>query len=750
MNATIEWNQESQTFHLTNDWLSYVIQIDSLGKLLQLYFGKPVPLQVDYRYLVEHANRPMAVSEKKESILYSYEHLKQEFPERGSSDYRQIAIEICQENGSQSSDFQYLKHKIFPGKPTIPGLPASYLEDDSEGQTLQIHCYDQVMQAEIILSYTLFSRQAIITRNVSIHNKGKQTLQIERLMALNLDLPDSCYQMLQLDGAWGRERHLNQRELSPGIQSIASNRGHSSHNHNPFLALKRTETTEFSGEAIGVAFVYSGDFLAQVQVDTYQTTRLQMGMNSETFSWQLKPEEIFYSPEAVLIYSSNGLNAMSQQFHQFANQHLVRGPWKQKERPVLLNNWEATYFDFTEEKLRQLATEAQDLGVELFVLDDGWFGKRNSDHQGLGDWWVNQKKLPSGLAGLAKEVNQLGLQFGVWIEPEMVNSDSDFYRKHPDWAFHLPQRRQREGRNQLVLNFSRPEVVEAVYQQLTQTFKDANIRYVKWDMNRSHSEVFDALKTKEQQKELNHRYLLGVYELYERLRSDFPEILFESCASGGGRFDLGMLYYAPQTWASDCSDAVERLKIQYGTSFIYPLSSIGAHVSIVPNHQTNRKTSLQMRNDVAMFGVYGYELDLAALSVKEKQQIKKNIQLYKQYRRVFQFGNFYRLLSPFDSNETAWMVVSEDEKTVIVGWYQVLNEVNGPYKRLYLTGLDKNGDYFWVNQPEKDIKKKSYSGAELMHAGWVTTTAAAGQYHPELNLAESTDFMSKIVIFEKE
>ncbi|HGF7259099.1 TPA: alpha-galactosidase, partial [Enterococcus faecium] len=577
-----------------------------------------------------------------------------------------------------------------------------------------------------------------------VMNKGKDIQIIENISSLSLDLPDANYEWQQLSGAWGRERTIKSRTLQQGIQSIESTRGISSHQHNPFVTLKRKNTDENQGEAIGAALVYSGNFLIQAEVDTWDVTRLQVGINPFGFNWKLNPGEIFTAPEAILVYSSKGLNAMSQTFHQLFRKRLARGKWREKDRPVLINNWEATYFDFDEEKLVNIAKKAFDVGIELFVLDDGWFGERENDCAGLGDWHVNPKRLPRGIGSLSEKIRSFGMKFGLWFEPEMVNKDSELYRTHPNWIISTPNRKPNHGRNQYVLNFGLDEVVENIFDQMCKIIDESNLDYIKWDMNRPLTDVFDSHLLADQQGEVFHRYVLGVYRLYEKLITKYPNILFESCSSGGGRFDPGMLHYAPQAWASDDSDAIERLKIQYGTSMLYPLSSIGAHVSIVPNHQTNRITPIKTRGNVAFFGAFGYELDLNELSEGDLRIVKEQIAFYKKYRTIIHNGTFYRLLSPFDDdNQTAWMVVSHDKKTAIVAHYKTLNEVNAPYRRLKLKGLDNDGLY---NVGQNSLR----SGMELMRAGLVCSDASSGQINDQNRRPETFDFDSKIWVITQE
>ena len=462
-----------------------------------------------------------------------------------------------------------------------------------------------------------------------------------------------------------------------------------------------------------------------------------MGINPFGFDWKLSPGGEFQTPEAVMVYSSQGMGAMSRAFHKLYRTRLARGYWRDRPRPVLLNNWEATYFDFTEDKLVAIAEAAQKDGVELFVLDDGWFGARTHESAGLGDWVANPDRLPGGITRLAERVDRLGLRFGLWFEPEMANKDSDLYRAHPDWIIQTPGRRSSPGRNQYVLDFSRPEVVDHIYGMMAKILSEAKVSYIKWDMNRSITEAFSAALPPDRQGELFHRYILGVYDLYERLNTAFPHVLFESCASGGGRFDPGLLYYAPQGWASDDSDAVERLKIQYGTSFCYPISSIGAHVSAVPNHQLGRITPLSTRGNAACFGAFGYELDLNRLTVEERELVREQIACVKEYRQTLQFGDFYRLLSPFEGNFTAWMAVSPDRRTALVGWYKTLNEVNGPYRRVKLRGLDPELAYAVDGGAE-------YYGDELMRVGLTVSDAAAGE--PEQGSGITGDFASRIFV----
>lgn len=737
----ITYNEQSREFHLYNNKISYLIKILANEQLGQLYFGKRIPNRGNHDYLVENTYRPVTSYVFDDDYSFSLGNVKQEYPAYGTTDQRRPALDIKQPNGSRITDFKYVSHKIYAGKRKLTGLPATYVEDESEATTLEINLYDELIQVTLCLQYTIFENSAAIARSVKFSNNSDQKYQLKTALSLNLDLPDANYEWLQFSGAWGRERHLHKTPLRPGIQAINSARGASSHMQNPFVILKRPFTTEEQGEALGVSFVYSGNFLAQAEVDEYSVTRLQIGIDPFQFSWCLKPNETFQTPEAILAYTNEGLNQLSQTFQKLYTTRLARGYWRDKECPILINNWEATYFDFTEEKLLSIAKKAKKLGIELFVLDDGWFGERTKETAGLGDWYVNRNRLRNGISGLSRKIHDLGMMFGLWFEPEMVNKDSDLYRKHPDYIIETPKRHASHGRKQYVLDFSRKEVVDNIYEQLVKILDEGEINYIKWDMNRNITECYSIAYPPEQQGEIMHRYILGVYDLYERLIERYPKILFESCASGGGRFDAGMLYYAPQAWTSDDSDAIERLKIQYGTSFGYPQSMMGAHVSASPNEQLGRNTPLKIRGDVAFFGAFGYELDLDKLSSTELASIKKQIELMKKYRSIFQYGTFYRLKSPFEGNIVSWMVVSEDKSQAIVGYYKILNDVNCEYRRLCLPGLD--ADTLYNVQEELGSYLGNFTGDELANIGLVTTDASAGQNQ------ETTDFYSKLFILER-
>ena len=738
--ANIIFHEDTKTFHLYNQKVSYIIQVLENGHLGQLYYGKKIHDKSDFSYLVEKYPRPMTSYIYEDDRTFSLEHIRQEYPVYGTTDYRHPAVEVLQENGSRISDFRYQSHEISEGKPKLAGLPATYTEDDEEAKTLCVTILDPVTQVKAELLYTIFDGEAAIARSVKFCNEGTEPVHLLSAMSLSIDLPDKDYVWMQLSGAWSRERHVKNRILEQGIVAIDSMRGNSSHEHNPFMVLKRPNTTEREGEVIGFSLIYSGNFRIQAEVDTHDVTRITAGINPSGFDWKLDAKENFQTPEAVMVYSDSGLNDMSQTFHRLYGRRLARGYWRDRPRPILNNNWEATYFDFTEERLVEIAAKAKSCGVELFVLDDGWFGERNNDHAGLGDWTPNKERLPWGIRGISEKIEALGMKFGLWFEPEMTNKDSELYRAHPDWILKTPNRSVSHGRYQYVLDFSRKEVVDCIYGMMEKILSEAKISYIKWDMNRSITECYSASLPADRQGEVFHRYILGVYDLYERLTTKFPKVLFESCASGGGRFDPGLLYYAPQGWASDDSDAVERLKIQYGTSMCYPISSIGSHVSVTPNHQVFRNTPLHTRANVAYFGTFGYELDLNKLSEEEITEVKSQIHFMKEYREILQFGTFYRLESPFEGNETVWMAVSDDKKTAVVGWYRVLNGVNMPYSRVRLEGLDPDTLYENVQN-----KTENY-GDELMNLGLITTDVTAGEVPGDA--VPCTDFESRIYLLK--
>jgi alpha-galactosidase len=648
-----------------------------------------------------------------EEPAFSLDIIPQEYPFYGKGDYRHPAYEIQSENGSTVTELLYDSHIIKKGKMKLEGLPATYVENEEEAETVEIKMIDKIMDLAVILSYTVYEELDVITRSVRFENNGAANISILRALSMTVDFNTADYDMMTLCGAWARERHVEINSLRSGTQSVESRRGLSSHQQHPFIALLQKGATEDYGEVFGFSLAYSGNFIGLAEVDQFTNTRVSLGINPFDFQWLLEPKQSFQTPEVVMVYSDRGIGEMSRTYHKLYRTRLCRGVYRDQVRPILINNWEATYFDFNEEKLLKMAKEAKDIGIELFVLDDGWFGKRDDDTTSLGDWFVDESKLPNGLASLGEKINQVGLKFGLWFEPEMVSPNSDLYRQHPDWCLQVPNRELCQGRNQYVLDFSRKDVCDTIIKMIKDVLNSAPISYVKWDMNRSMTEIGSVQLSRERQRETAHRYILGLYYVLEELTKSFPNILFESCASGGGRFDPGMLYYMPQTWTSDDTDAIERLKIQYGTSIIYPISSMDSNVSAVPNHQVYRTTSLKMRGDVAAAGLFGYTLDLATLTEKEKEYAKQQIENYKEIRKLIQFGEFYRLYSPFEGNETAWMFVSEDKKEAYVMYYRILAQPNPNPRagRLRLQGLDPTKKY------EERYTKQVYGGDFLMNAG---------------------------------
>lgn len=696
----IIYDEPRRIFHLQAPGMSYLIQVVKGGYPAHLYWGKRIR-GADLSYLLRFAERPFAPNPNPGDGSFSLDTLPQEFPASGNSDFREPAFQVQLENGSTVTDLRYTGYRIEKGKPKLAGLPATYVENDTEATTLRLQLADSLTGLEVVLSYTVYEALDAMTRSVCFRNAGRENLKLLRALSVNVDFPDADFDLLHLPGAWARERHPERRPLPAGVFAVASRRGASSHQHNPFLALLRPEATEESGEVYGFNLVYSGNFLAQVEVDQYRIARVGLGIHPFDFSWLLEPGETFQTPEAVMVFSAAGLGGMSRTFHQLYRTRLCRGQYRDKERPVLINNWEATYFDFDAAKIEGIANTARDLGIELFVLDDGWFGKRNDDRSSLGDWFVNREKLPLGLTDLAERVRKLGLEFGLWFEPEMISPDSALYRQHPDWCLHVPGRGRSEGRNQLILDLSREDVCRKIVAMISAVLNSAPITYVKWDMNRHMTEIGSALLPPQRQRETAHRYMLNLYWMMETITAAFPHVLFESCSGGGGRFDPGILYYMPQTWTSDDTDAVARLQIQYGTSLVYPPIAMGSHVSAVPNHQLQRTTPLEMRGHVAMSGNFGYELDLNKLAPAERQMVGEQVAFYKEIRPIVQFGDFYRLLSPFAGNETAWIFVTEDKTEAVAFYFKVLAEPNPPFRRLRLRGLDPRKNYQVVGTGQK-------------------------------------------------
>lgn len=707
---SIQVNASNRLFHLQTKHTSYVFHVIEDGSLGQLYYGPKIPFKDDYANLNTREEHDCTNTRTDEDVEFQAELLKQEYAGLGKGDYRYPAFQITYPNGSRTSEFQYRDYELKDGKERLTGLPSTFADDSNDSQTLTVKLADGDL--ELQLHYTVFADEDVIVRSTTFVNHGK-TVFLNRALSAQLDLPDADYDFIQFAGSWSRERHLHRSHLRPGTQSISSLRTASSHQENPFFMLARPHTDNNQGAVFGFNFVYSGNFLDSVEVDQFDTTRVLIGINPDEFGWKLNSGDSFQTPEVIFSYTDNGFNALSQQLGAFYAQHLINPHFAHQERPILINNWEATFMDFTEDKLMPIVERAKELGIEMFVLDDGWFGHRDDDRSSLGDWFVDEKKFNHGIAGFAKRVHDLDMKFGLWFEPEMISIDSKLYQTHPEWMIKTPGRGQTPGRHQFVLDMSRKEVVDYLFELMSHIIQDAKLDYIKWDMNRNITEMYGADLPADQQLEFSHRYILGVYDLYDRLTKAFPDVLFESCASGGGRFDLGMMYYAPQAWCSDDTDAIERIKIQDGTSYGYTPSMWGAHVSAVPNDQVGRLTSIDTRAKVAYFGAFGYELDVTELSDEEQATIKQQVAFYKQYRKLFQFGTFYRLETPDTSdNVYAWETVSPDKQTAIGMRYQILNGANPAYIRYYFKGLDPERHYT-VNDGSE-----VFSGAELMNAGY--------------------------------
>lgn len=688
----IVYDASSKTFNLSTSKTSYVLKVLDSNHVAHVYWGKKIKAK-NLDYVLRSKNWGSFLTNTDNIDDFMLEMTPQEYPGYGSTDLRTPAVELQFSDGTSATDFRYESHNIYAGKNKLNNLPATYVEDENEAMTLELTLVDSLKNVKLILSYSVFEEFDAITRSVKIINESNEDVNINRVLSANVDFRDSDYELLQLSGAWARERHIIRKEIRSGSQSIESRRGSSSHAQNPFMALVRKDTTEQHGEVYGFSLVYSGNFLANVEVDMYENARAQIGINPFDFTWLLKSKEEFTAPEAVLVYSNEGLTGMSHIYNCLYGKRLCRGKYRDEVRPILINNWEATYFDFNETKIKEIAREATNLGMELFVLDDGWFGKRDDDNSSLGDWFVNEEKLKGGLNKLATEINEMGLQFGLWFEPEMVSPISELYKEHPDWCIHIPGRNRSEARRQLILDYSREDVCNYIIEKISEVLSSAPISYVKWDMNRNMSEIGSAKLPANRQREVAHRYILGLYKVLEEITTRFPDVLFESCSGGGGRFDPGMLYYMPQTWTSDNTDAIERLKIQFGTSMVYPNASIGCHVSAVPNHQVDRITPIETRGVVAMSGNFGYELDITKLPESEKEIIKEQVKLYKEIRETIQFGKCYRLSSPFENNDIAWMFISKDCEEIIVSFVRTLAKPNSKFISLKLVGLDESSKY---------------------------------------------------------
>ena len=703
--------EKDRTFTLQTKNTTYQMQVDRYGFLLHLYYGKKTDGCMDY--LLTYYDRGFSGNpyDAGEDRTYSMDTLPQEFPCYGNGDFRSTAFAVENADGSMSCDLRYKSHKIFDGKYNLEGLPAVYASEE-EAQTLEILMEDPVTGVKVVLLYGVLPAQDIITRSVCVKNESSGKIYLNKIESASLDFLYGDYELLTFYGRHAMERNVQRVPVVHGTQKIGSVRGTSSHQYNPMMILAEKETTEDKGNCYAMSFVYSGCFQGEVLKDQLNQTRMMLGLQEEAFRYPLETGEMFQAPEVILSYSSEGMNRLSQNLHHCIRQHICRGKYKEEIRPILINSWEAAYFDFTGDTIYELAKAAKEVNIDMLVMDDGWFGKRDDDNSGLGDWFVNEKKLGGTLGNLIKRINDLGVKFGIWIEPEMVSEDSDLYRKHPDWALTVPGRNPVRSRNQLVLDFSRKEVVDEIYDQICKVLDQGNIEYVKWDMNRSLMDVYSSV-TRDQGRVL-HDYVLGLYDFLERLVQRYPNLLIEGCSGGGGRFDAGMMYYTPQIWCSDNTDVIDRLRIQYGTSFGYPVSVVGSHVSAVPNHQTGRKTPLHTRGVVAMSGTFGYELNLMKLSEEEKQEIREQIAEYKSYASIIQNGLYYRLSNPTTEEICAWEFVHTDEKEQSKVLLNIVMQVihgNMTVNYVKLQGLEETAVY----REEKSGKR--YTGAALMYGG---------------------------------
>ena len=693
----IIYRPETKQFFLQTDHTSYVMELLE-DLLVHSYWGSAVNELPTLKYFYPYRFGAFSASDIPNPIFNSSDRLRHEFPTYGTGDMRSPAVLVENTGGDSMLSLHYKSHQILPGKPALAGLPSTYGEDC---ETLQITLTDEISGVTAVLSYTVFPEKDVLTRSVRIENRGSTPCTLEKVMSFCMDLHQDGFEVIHLHGGWAKERHIQRIPQSAATMVFDSKCGASSHNENPFIALVQPQTTEDYGNAYGFCLMYSGSFCAEVSGEPYGSTRVQMGIQSFGFCWELQPGESFQAPEAILVYSSQGLGEMSRRFHRIIRQNVCRGKFRDTNRPVLINNWEATYFDFDQEKIFALAEKAHAVGVDLMVLDDGWFGKRDADNCSLGDWVADRRKLPDGLENLCRRINDLGMQFGLWFEPEMVSPDSDLYRAHPDWCIHINGRPRTEGRNQLVLDLTRPEVCDYIIESVSTVLNSCPIAYVKWDMNRNMTEM--------PRKGFAHRYILGLYRILEEITSRFPNVLFESCSGGGGRFDAGMLYYMPQTWTSDNTDAVERLYIQEGTGLVYPISTMGAHISAVPNHQVGRTTPMTFRSKVAMMGRFGLELDLCKLDHETLETLSREIAQYKIYQQDIHTGALYRLRSVHNGRTAVYEIVSDKRVLVFV-----LNIAGAPSQatgRIQLQGLDPNLHY-------RDTQTGMlYEGRTLMGAG---------------------------------
>lgn len=708
----VQFNEDKKIFRLDTEKSTYLMGLTPEGYLGHIYYGDRL-YQAAENYMLRMEEPPYTPSVNKREKSSFLDSFPMEYPTGGIGDYRESCLNMRNEAGQMGCEIHYVSHEIYNGKKALKGLPASFGTEE-EVQTLDILCEDEILGLQVVLSYSVFEKENVITRSVKLINKGDQKLKIEKIYSACLDMDNENFEMLTLHGSWVRERHIQQGPLRYGKQMVSSTKGESSHQEHPFLALITPGTTQQQGKVYGMHFVYSGNFIGQAELNQFDSVRTVMGINKEEFGWILKAGEEFQAPEVVMVYSHEGLGEMTRSYHDFYRNHMIRSKYLHKKRPILINNWEATYFDFNTDKLLDIAREAKSCGIEMLVMDDGWFGVRNSDNCSLGDWKVNTDKITGGLKYLVDEVNKIGLQFGIWFEPEMISPDSDLYRAHPDWAIQIQGREATQSRNQYVLDFSRPEVRDYAYECVASVLRSANIAYVKWDMNRQLSDLGSSYLPKERQQELFHRYVLGVYELQERLVTEFPDLLLENCSGGGARFDPGMLYYSPQIWCSDNTDAVERLMIQEGSALIYPLSVIGAHVSDCPNHSVGRVTPFETRGHVALAGTFGYELDITKIPEEDRALIPEQTATYNKYRHLIQQGEYYRIASYRENHKyDCWALSSQDKKEVLVTYVQVLGVPNSHSRKVFLRGFDPKVTY------RLEGTEETYTGEMLMKGGFL-------------------------------
>ena len=707
----VTYDEKERIFKLDTPNTSYVLGVvDEEGYLGHIYYGKKIR-DSHVSYLLRTQEAPFVPSKNNRERCSFCDRFPFEYPTSGVGDYRESAVSIRTKQGHVASQLFYKSYEIMEGKPELEGLPSTFGDEDS-CTTLKIVSEDSIVGMKAELLYTAFSDTDVITRSVKITNVGKEAFYLTKVFSASFDMDNKDYDMLSLHGSWARERHMQRKPLGYGIQNVSSFRGESSHQDHPFLALLGKNTTQETGDVYAMNFVYSGNFRAQAEVSQFDSVRMSMGIHPENFCWKLEPGESFQAPEVVCVYSDKGLDGMTTAFHHLYKKHLIRGEYRDTKRPILINNWEATYFNFSTQKLLSIAKEASRLGIEMLVMDDGWFGKRNSDNCALGDWFVNEEKLPGGLSYLVSEVNKLGMKFGIWMEPEMISPDSELYRAHPDWAIAVPGRTATESRQQYVLDLSRKEVTDYVYERISAVLRSANIEYVKWDMNRQLTDLGSYGLAADRQGELYHRYVLAVYALQDRLTREFPYLLLENCSGGGARFDPGMLYYSPQIWCSDDADAIERLEIQEGTALIYPLSTMGAHVADCPNHTVGRVTPFETRGIVALAGTFGYELDVTKIPEEDRKQIPEQVAMYHKYNDLVRRGDYYRLASYSQNHKfDCWEIVSEDKTEALVTFVQVLNRANFKSRNILLKGLD--ADKYYRIEGEETV----YAGDTLMNAG---------------------------------